>query len=695
MKSLCRDGLLLVLALLMVQCASIPASRSAYERDGKQYGKTSGAFRGRWWNYYERGCSFADGRFWKEAEGDLRLALLSRTRDQYWARTYGLHFTPEYFPHRELGVVLFQQGRVEEAMAELEASLEQRHSARAAYYLDEARKAWIEAKGSDKAPPSVALDLSQRMEFVSARTYTISGVARDDTFVKAISVNGVPCPVSVSASEVAFAQDVPLQPGDNLVRIVVEDITGKRFETSAPLVLDVDGPALSFEEPIVIPGVLTGVVYDPSGISVVKVGGMEVTLAPAAKDWTSFRIEVPLEGLVPPLTYEATDTLGNATRGLVPVDTLIVSRVPQGAIMPAAGLSFSRLSNGLGVWTVGGQLIALSAPDTQTASGTPVVKFANLAAGQNYRLDEIVVGLDINAEAPVAKAQVNGLDLATIPGRGVQHVSRRIALEPGSNSISAAATDAQGRHGAATVEVERQLTDVEQVSSRLAVALLGNVWKGNSPQLENETQIIVEGLERELRNLNRFTFVERSALPQIIAEQELSAALGDKEKRLALGKVVPAEFMLIGQVRRDAASLEIVVQGVSSETGLIVARADVAGPADNMDQLDRLVKDLALRVVQEFPRAQGQIALLKNADLFVSNLGEASRVRESMKCIVFRYGEEIKDPATGVSLGRDTTILSEALVRSVASKTSVAERSVPQPGQTATPLLVGDHVVTK
>ena len=56
-----------------------------------------------------RGRSFADGKYWQEAESDLREALAVRTQDARRARTYGAHFI-QYFGNRELGVVLYKQG---------------------------------------------------------------------------------------------------------------------------------------------------------------------------------------------------------------------------------------------------------------------------------------------------------------------------------------------------------------------------------------------------------------------------------------------------------------------------------------------------------------------------------------------------------------------------------------------------------
>ncbi|MCP4642187.1 MAG: hypothetical protein GY851_17215, partial [bacterium] len=59
-----RGASTLALTLLVLAgCATSP-NRSQYVRNGVQYGVTEGTFRGRWWNFYERGRSFSDGRFW-------------------------------------------------------------------------------------------------------------------------------------------------------------------------------------------------------------------------------------------------------------------------------------------------------------------------------------------------------------------------------------------------------------------------------------------------------------------------------------------------------------------------------------------------------------------------------------------------------------------------------------------------------
>ena len=185
--------------------------------DGKEYGVTSGAFRGRWWNYYERGISYGEGHFWQQAEADLREGLRQRSQDQRRARTYGMHFL-DYFPHRELGVVLYHQGKYEEAIREFEASLKDEKSAKAEFYLDCARKSLILQHHTDLRPPEIDIWSPLPDLLTNAFSVKVSGVIRDDSFVKDITVNGRPVRIDLAAPAVPFDLQVPLGPGENIIR---------------------------------------------------------------------------------------------------------------------------------------------------------------------------------------------------------------------------------------------------------------------------------------------------------------------------------------------------------------------------------------------------------------------------------------------------------------------------------------------
>lgn len=143
----------LVAGLIVAGCAG----QQVLTKNGQEYGATKGVFHGRWWNYYERGVSYLAGEFYTEAEADFRKALEGRSRDTWQARQYGLHFT-EYFPNRELGVVCFKTGRLDEAEKCLQDSLAQVDTDRAQYFLAEVKRAKI-AKGELKDTSAPALTL--------------------------------------------------------------------------------------------------------------------------------------------------------------------------------------------------------------------------------------------------------------------------------------------------------------------------------------------------------------------------------------------------------------------------------------------------------------------------------------------------------------------------------------------------------
>lgn len=134
-----RGTALVLLGAVVIAGCGARADLAPRTIDGVTYGVTREPFRGRWWQYCERGVSWANGGFWAEAEADLRRCLALRRTDARRARTYGMHFV-QCFAHRELGAVLIEQGRLDEAEAELTVSLAQEPSAKAEFLLRRIRR---------------------------------------------------------------------------------------------------------------------------------------------------------------------------------------------------------------------------------------------------------------------------------------------------------------------------------------------------------------------------------------------------------------------------------------------------------------------------------------------------------------------------------------------------------------------------
>jgi len=183
-------AMLCITLCLLCQCTTT-TSQSTYSRDGKVYGKTRGAFRNRWWNFYERGISFADGKFFSEAEADFKEAVQQREKDQRMARTYGMHFV-DYFPHRELGIVYYETGNMVRAKDELESSLKSFPSAKAYFYLDRVRKALIEQSKVQIFPPTLTLGFKTRNIWTREDPVIISGTASDENYIAGVTIKGMP-----------------------------------------------------------------------------------------------------------------------------------------------------------------------------------------------------------------------------------------------------------------------------------------------------------------------------------------------------------------------------------------------------------------------------------------------------------------------------------------------------------------------
>lgn len=675
-------------------CAITGRGPEEYRRDGVQYGVTAGTFRGRWWNYYERGRSFQDGGFYAEAERDFRKAIEHRARDQRWARTYGLHFAPEYFPQRELGITLYYKNEIDEAVRLLETSVEQEHSARAAYYLNEARAAQVKASARDVSPPSIeiigptsgAVAASRRVDAV-LRVY-------DDTFVRGVSVNGEPVMLDVVMPEAQLSHTLMLEPGENTVVAQAVDIVGNSTETRITLRTDVDGPVVSFESPIVAPGTVRGEVFDPAGVESLRIDGVEADLEPSAGAAQTFAVNVERIELGQPLLFACADALGNETRGPVPIDTLRVSALDD-VIVPVSGVRTITFGNGLEAQELGGRILAITRVAQAPPDNGPVITLLNVEDGQKFLKDEVIVSVQVSSPSPLSELRINDRAVDTLlPGRLTQIVSRRVPLAAeGENALVVRVRDTAGHEAETRATLLRELTAVEQIDNRLSVAILGNVWDGSVRPEPSETEFVLTALSRRLYEGGRFDLLSRDALPRVLEEQELAAAISGGGIA-PLRAVVPAELLVIGRARRSADSLELILQGVDPGTSQILAYADVAGPVAGEGDLQRLIDDLAQLFEQAFPRIQGSVVDVRSPTRCYTSLTQADRVRRAMRCLVFRKGAPIVHPRTGEVLGVPTEIVAEGRFEDVQTRLSSLELTSAG-AEGAEQVAVDDFVITK
>ncbi|MCK5520194.1 MAG: hypothetical protein KAI81_03700, partial [Candidatus Marinimicrobia bacterium] len=129
-SKICLLLLTVIQLFFITACSGIPPCQKL-EKNGMSYGWSEGNFMGDWDDYYQCALSYIEGEFYPEALECLDKAINRRDKDRRMARSYGLHFVENYFPHREKGWVYYVTDKYEEALFELNTSIQHEPSDKA------------------------------------------------------------------------------------------------------------------------------------------------------------------------------------------------------------------------------------------------------------------------------------------------------------------------------------------------------------------------------------------------------------------------------------------------------------------------------------------------------------------------------------------------------------------------------------
>jgi TolB-like protein len=645
-------------------------SPETYVKDGKVYGVTKGAFRSRWWNYYERGASFAEGKFWEEAIADFQEAIKQRDEDQRRTRTYGFHFV-DYFPHRELGIAYYYTDRREEAISELAYSLSTVATAKAKYFLNLARKALLEEEASDAAPPALTIASPKDKSITNRLSTELEGVAEDDHFVSSIYINGNPLFLELSEKSIPFTQRIPLKLGANHIDVEARDLTGKNATASVEIVVDRAGPAIAIESPLPFATVQTararieGVVLDDQGIDQLTIDGQVLSFE--GKKEGTFSKELPLKEGENTLTLRATDIVGNVTKGEINLFYSPAGKAPseskRSPLRPLTHLAFAQtslLDSGLALF--------ISSEDSDSPS--PTISINHLTESQTVYLETIFLEGNVVGECAIESVTVNGNPFIARPTRNL-FFNHLLDLEEGENTVTVEAKDCKGRTASKEITMIRQIPKVRRLGTRMALAILPFEEKGERVALGS---FIYDGLTDTFFQQERFNLVAREKeLEEILRELKLSKTdLVDQSKALELGRIAAAEVILAGSVYETEDSVEIYARLINSETSTIMAAHDVFDQDKSLPKLKYLMEGLALKFRQSVPLLEGFVVNVEEATIY-ADLGAKHRLKREMKLIIFREGDEIVHPVTKKTLGYDTEELGEARVEEVMEELSIGK----------------------
>ena len=644
-------ALTLIGSLSASSCA-VQEKASIYKSDGKTYGKVQGSFRGRWWNYYERGLSYADGRFFEEAAQDFRTAIQKREKDQRMARTYGMHFV-DYFAHRELGIVCFQMGDLEEAEKELGLSLSQFPSAKASFYLNRVRKGLIEETGRDIAPPRLRLDIEKDEVWTREDPVLISGTAEDQNFVSAVTIQGAPLYLEGSKRQVSFKEDLSIDQGPHTIEVVAQNLTGKTSRRHVLIHVDREGPLIILEDVYADPngpgGLVTikGSAYDEAGITHLTLNGAQIPIK--GRREVSFSKELPTH--LSDVDLVAVDRLGNRTSAHIELNAPSTRRTP--LMVACREIAGSRLL-----------MADLFGPkDTRP----PEISINGWTDSQSVYLKKIYLDGHVVDENSLERVTLNDKPILIRKGKRIffNHI---VKLKEGQNSLTIEAVDEAGNRACKKILVTRIVPKPLQLAERLSLAVFPFVQQGTVLEAGRSFQ---DNLIGALVEQSRFRVVERDRLDLILEEQKLSRTkLADKKTALRLGRLVAAQTILNGTMLETSTGIEIVCHVIDTETSEILAVEDVYDEIKEHQALRTLAQGMAIKVHRRFPLVSGTV-IQQEGDTIFTDMGK-SKIALQRRLIIYEE-KPVKHPVSKKPLGMDCQIIGHARVIQIMPEMSKAE----------------------
>lgn len=647
-------SLLILIALILSASAvsCIPQkSDKVYIKDGKQYGTIKGAtFRHRWWNYYERGVSYADGEFYTEAISDFQEAIRQREKDQRRARTYGMHFV-DYFPHRELGIVYYRKADYVNAQEQLQRSLGQYPSAKARFYLDHVRRKLIEQQQIEIPPPLLDLDIKTHELLTRDDPVVLSGAAEDENYIKSLKINKAPLFLDESRRRIEFSKDLLLPQGRHVVEIEAENLVGKVSRQQLVIIVDREGPIISLEQIRIEGGApqkqafVQGTMYDRAGVSELQINGRIIPLEAGVE--VSFMKTLPVS--TGELEFMAKDNLGNLTTAQVSLDAFSIHKTDP-VILAWSG-SDDDIS----------QLLA--AKDSRG----PDISLKGWTENQTVFLEKVYLEGQVSDQNKIVSISINQKSIMRREGNLILF-SHFVELVPGDNKVHIRAQDERGNVAEKTITVNRKIPQALQLNERLSTMVLPFEQDGILSQVAITFQDL---MINALVNRDRFRVVERNKLDVLLEEQNRSQTeLFDQSTAINLGRLIAANTILAGSIIKTRTGIEIVARLIDTETSVIMATADVYDEKADLLALNTLSEGMAIKFHREFPLAHG-LVIKTGKDHIFTDLG-TDKTKLQRRLIVYRE-EPIKHPVTGKLLGADNVILGRVRVVQLMQELSKAE----------------------
>ncbi|RVU29941.1 CsgG/HfaB family protein [Neptunomonas marina] len=297
------------------------------------------------------------------------------------------------------------------------------------------------------------------------------------------------------------------------------------------------------------------------------------------------------------------------------------------------------------------------------------------------RLEESV------AEVSLTKVQDNFSLFDVVSGTPANGDSARLAQAADSTQATAGKTAPQSA-SAGTPGLPRIAIGLVKAHSTARTGIDAN----------EHIPAFTDTLMTRLSQTQRFTLIDRQEVDQLLNEQLAQALADNQDLPSDMGTLAGADFLVYGSVSsfmittersqlpgssrvfsRQVGKVEGNMRIVDAHSGAVLTSARVSidesleANASQARVVTLLADAYANRVTRELMAAIYPIkvaAISANGDVYI-NRGNDGQLRAGQTLIALREGEEIKDPDTGISLGKTNVTLGSVTLSRVEAARSV------------------------
>lgn len=539
-----------------------------------------------WWNYYQRGRLYLrDGKY-HEAKQDFQTALghipgarYPYAQERWRARTYGLHMQEGYFPHRELGICLFELDQLPEALDMLAISMQMEPSARAKFYMNRIR----EKLAANSAPPRI--EPAALPNWTRQRTCQLQGTVRGPNPIAMLAINQEPEFIELAVSPRHFQRELPLREGRNLIHIDTTDIAGRPASTNLVVMADWTPPQIHLDR---TGAELVISCRDNLGLHRLQINNRNIS--PSGTEHTLRYPLIPRE----PLRLTAIDLAGNQTE-----------------------------------WQLSEKELTYLAQNHPPSS--PRLHVAH--AGQTITLNTAEYVLDFSAEDDTAlrTVELNGENLLT-QTTPLYRTLRRFPLSPGTNSLMLAAEDAEGNRTQEQITVIYRRPEYLDQIYRLATTLSPLSGEIPAPEFGRRVTHLI-GHELTLDPVRFYLLASEDEAPLLRKEQTLSESIwADPRALVKKGRKLEADLIFITRVLSDAPGQTVYTQVLDADSGEELFVEDVY--LEDPTLLPQQIGGLIMKIEQRFPLIQANVQ--KRNNQWAIDVGTNQGVQKGMRFLIVR-----------------------------------------------------------